>query len=408
MWAFVEYVARVNPQVAIFESVQGAFKQGHSLMRALRERLESLTGASWTLTHVLHNAYSVGGAALRPRYFWVASRVPFGIESPVLDVYPNLRGVIGDLESLPLQWDQQPHREYPSVWASREVRINSYDGDYVDGHQIIDNPYTRRYRDILAGVEWNPREHGQMVVRRHYERHGGLPESWKHNEAKFAAQDFFMGFNTPVRWPYDAPARVITGSGPLNVLHPTLPRPLTHREVARVMGFPDDWLIDPIKTTPGLMMTWGKGITVQCGRWIADWARRAIEGEPGNLVGESIGDREFLVDVTHDWKKICGRVRPERRVALSPKQRPMTNGALMTEVAEAIASTRGRPRPTATIERDEQVFAALETAQTKDELAVTTGLEAKQVYLSLWRLARDGRVAKAREAGAHRWSRVDA
>lgn len=81
----------------------------------------------------------------------------------------------------------------------------------------------------------------------------------------------------------------------------------------------------------------------------------------------------------------------------------------MTEVAEATETpTRGRPRPTATIERDEQVFAVLDGAKTKDEVADATGLEAKQVYLSLWRLARDGRVTKAREAGAHRWSRVEA
>jgi hypothetical protein len=51
-------------------------------------------------------------------------------------------------------------------------------------------------------------------------------------------------------------------------------------------------------------MTWGKGITVDCGRWIGDWIKRALDGEPGSYVGAEIGDREYDIDVTNCYPKM--------------------------------------------------------------------------------------------------------
>ncbi len=404
MWALVEYAARCNPEMVIFESVQQTYRQGRSLMTALRARLEELTNQSYHLTHVLHSAYSVGGAALRPRYFWVASRVSFGVEEPMMPHYPVLDEVIGDLEPLDLQWEMQPYRLLPSHWALQLTPHFAYTGG-VDGHQVVDNPLTRRIRDIMAGVEWRPREHAQQVVRRYYETYVELPRSW-HTTTKLVANDFFMGFNTPVRWSGSQPARVITGAGLLLPLHPHLDRTLTYREVARIMGFPDDWLIEPLRGTPGLQLTWGKGITVQCGRWIGDWARRALEGEPGELVGEPVGNRERLIDVTHAWKRACDTIKTSGKTVNVTENKSQRREHTMTEVAEATASVRGRPRPTVTIERDEAVFAALDEPRTKEQLAELTGLEPKQAYLSLWRLQRDGRVVRTRADGAHVWTRA--
>ena len=98
MWAFVGYVARVRPQVAVFESVQQAFtkEDGHVLMRRLRAHLEEATGDTWTLYHVRHNVYTLGGPAERRRYFWVAARLPFGVEPPDREPTHTLVDVIGD------------------------------------------------------------------------------------------------------------------------------------------------------------------------------------------------------------------------------------------------------------------------------------------------------------------------
>jgi predicted Rossmann fold nucleotide-binding protein DprA/Smf involved in DNA uptake len=69
---------------------------------------------------------------------------------------------------------------------------------------------------------------------------------------------------------------------------------------------------------------------------------------------------------------------------------------------------RGRPRPEATIERDQQVYAALEAGpKTKKELAEATALPANQVYLSIYRLRKSNQIKKV-EGKAHTWERVEA
>lgn len=67
----------------------------------------------------------------------------------------------------------------------------------------------------------------------------------------------------------------------------------------------------------------------------------------------------------------------------------------MTE-PEAPAEKRGRPRPEATIERDKKVLEHLRTTGPQDRAAIAAGLEmeGKEVYLSLYRLNRDGEILR--------------
>lgn len=302
MWAFVEFAAKVRPQVAIFESVQNAYTStaGHELMRALRQRLDDRTGLSYTLHHVRHNAIAVGGAAVRRRYFWLATRVPFGVEKERLSRYPVLEEVIGDLHNLGNTWQAQPYRA-PGSWWSEPRRSTS---GSVDGHVGLSNPLTKRMADLMAGVEWSPGMAIGAVAQRYWDTHGKLPDSWAATEEKIVKNEFFMGFTTPVRWHGDRYGRVVTGGGLHNIVHPTLDRTVTHREVARILGFPDDWKILPLRRVSGLNMTWGKGITVDCGRWIGRWIHAALDENPGSYAGEQIGDREFEIDVTNDYPKL--------------------------------------------------------------------------------------------------------
>jgi site-specific DNA-cytosine methylase len=425
MWQFVEYAARVRPQVAVFESVQLAYSQGGDLMRALRARLEELTGDKWDLYHVLHNALSVGGPAMRRRYFWVASRVPFGIERPELVEVPDLEDVIGDLRDLDQSWEAQRYRRKPS-WYSIQFRNASR---AVDGHISIDNPHTRRTRELLELIEWNPGEHAQVAARRYFDEHGDLPPSWSHLVEKLKGNDFFQGFSSPTMWNQRNHARVITGAGLLNGVHWSEKRTFTHREAARILGFPDDWLIEPLRTVPSLFLTWGKGITVHCGRWIAEWVKKALDGEPGTLTGDLIGERERLIDVTNAWQDVCATVKVTPRygnaaapvttmttatlnfVADEGKQSSMTEVVeTPTEGAESTAS-RGRPRPQETIERDNVVLSVITEPLSRDAIAqrlaeAGTAVTPKAVYLSLWRLQRSGKITRSRESGTHLWSRV--
>jgi hypothetical protein len=41
---------------------------------------------------------------------------------------------------------------------------------------------------------------------------------------------------------------------------------------------------------------WGKGITVEAGRWIANAAHDALAGNPQPYKGQMIGDREYLIN----------------------------------------------------------------------------------------------------------------
>lgn len=300
MWAFADYVTRARPQVAVFESVQQAYSSadGHALMRRLREHVEEGTGQSWGLYHVKHNAYSVGGCAQRRRYFWVISRVPFGVAEPKPRVLPVLGDVIGDLAPLPLTWQAQPYRAPAHPWTEELISPSGT----VDGHVNLTNPLTRRLADLMAEIDWRPGEALATVVRRFHQTHGRLPESWAGQTEKIIARDFVMGFTTPTRWNGTKHARVITGGSLQMVIHPWLDRLITHREAARILGFPDDWRILPLRGVAGLHMTWGKGISTHCGRWIGDWIRRALDGEPGDLRGRVVGDREREIDVTNTWQ----------------------------------------------------------------------------------------------------------
>jgi site-specific DNA-cytosine methylase len=275
------------------ESVPQAQKLGIDLMRRLRANVEERTGERYALYHVLQNALELGGAGFRPRYFWVVSRIPFGVEYPRV-ARPVLRDVIGDLDGLDATWEAQPYRRPPSWW-SKEARS---DTGVVDGHVGITSPYIRRCLDLLHALDgdWRPREHLGIVMRRYYDRHGDVPPWYAAQRQRILEKDFQLGFTNMSRWPADAPARVITGAALGCVLHPWLDRTITHREAARVMGFPDDWRILPLRTERvGLAATWGKGVSVQCGRWIGDWVRRALDGDPGAIVGGEVGERERII-----------------------------------------------------------------------------------------------------------------
>lgn len=64
-------------------------------------------------------------------------------------------------------------------------------------------------------------------------------------------------------------------------------------------------------------------------------------------------------------------------------------------MARTAKAKRGRPRPQEVIDRDEKVYEAIPAdGATRDEIADETGYELSEVYLSLFRLKRDGWVER--------------
>lgn len=358
MWETIDYASRVAPPIVIFESVQQTFRQGLPLMRKLHDFLCNETGFKYKLIHVLHNNASVGGVSDRKRYFWVASRVPFGIESigvtPAgqeyeVKVASTLGRALYDLEPLGLTMERQ---SYPSAvhyetgrtlvrhssdWARQEMHDGS---GSVDGHDILRSPMMLRAADLVneGKIRWPEGANQQLVISRYYDWYGRIPASYDYptkvpdlpvmpRSKRLIDTDFNMGHNQLTRWYWDRPAYVITGGGGHLFMHPNHFRTFTMREVARIQGFPDAWKIWPVRRAPDLGPGWGKGVPVQAGRWIAHFAARAIAGQPGSNVGVPLNvwseehthlylrnpkgeiietlesqEDETVIDITNDWR----------------------------------------------------------------------------------------------------------
>lgn len=352
MWELIGYAGRVAPPIVAWESVQTTFRQGLELMRQLHDKLEEVSGKQYTLYHVLHNNLSHGGISMRKRYFWVASQVPFGVdlgrvtregEFADLDRVPVMADLLRDLAPLGLTMLPQPYRSTKteflgldddgepmfgktrvlnsSTWAEREA----HDGTgRVDGHDMYHGKSINRTQELLEteGATWAPGENQADVMRRFYHDFGHLPRSWNYMTKKIDEKtgeivlltkgerlletNFHMGHSQPVRWHADRPANVITGGAMHGVVHPWNDRLITHREAARIQGFPDDWKIWPVRHAPDVGPAWGKGVPVQAGRWISRWVRAALDGEPGPMTGVPLGDVKKLKPI---FKKFGGRER---------------------------------------------------------------------------------------------------
>lgn len=354
MWEVIRYAGEVRPTIVAWESVQQTFRQGLELMRQLHAELESISGLKYHLTHVLHNNLSHGGCSMRRRYFWVASQVPFGVESgritrdgerALVDHVPTMGGALRDLERLGLTMVPQryptaatvmtgsplerTHVYGSSTWCVREM----HDGTgLVDGHDTYHSNTRDRVLELLLddAVEWHQGENMATVMRRYYDIHGHLSPSWNYMTKKvdddgqivslpkaerLIETDFAMGHNQPTRWRSDRPANVLTGGAVHLVVHPTQDRTLTHREVARIQGFPDDWHIYPVRDAKDVGPAWGKGVPVQAGRWVSYWAKMALEGAPGGNTGIPLEaydkkllakygamERETIIDTTYDFR----------------------------------------------------------------------------------------------------------
>lgn len=76
-----------------------------------------------------------------------------------------------------------------------------------------------------------------------------------------------------------------------------------------------------------------------------------------------------------------------------------------TDGATDAPTRRGRPRSQETIQRDETVLKTLgEGPKTKEQLVQELGVKDTHVYLSLWRLRRDGKVEKVSDPDTrHLW-----
>jgi site-specific DNA-cytosine methylase len=276
MHDIIEYGAKCSGiQVIVFESVQQAGKQGLPLMRELRNKLEHLTNKQWDLHHVFHNNLSVGGVCNRPRYFWVASQVPFGVLPAVC---------------------RNP------ILAANEVLQSNLLG--IDGNQTPNTMEARRIKSLLeTGIEMLPRETISQPAGRFVQKYGidaiKKLDAWDSSRLNyFANRGFRPDQYQPRRMDGTCPPGVITGKIQESI-SPTEARCVTFREALRVLGFPENWKAEAYKTDAWI----AKGIPVASGKYIAESVKLSLEGNTKDLIsGKLIGDREWEYDNTHAWK----------------------------------------------------------------------------------------------------------
>lgn len=284
MWETIRFAARCDPEIVIFESVQGAFSSGRPLMQRLRIELETLTGKPYDLYHVKHNVASLGGGCVRRRYFFVAVR--YGINFDVARPGPHVKvktlaESIGDLVHVPLG-TMDGHVTTLSGVGGRRFRRMAELMPYWQGGSSLSEAAWRYLNGVpeegLPGHDRLPAE-------------CGFSENQERKLREIGSWFFFQ----PQRWAWDQPGRVIDGGSFARAVHPLLPRTFTYREGARIMGFPDEWSLKPIEEHKGGPAWLGKGICPTAGRWVGHGARKALLGGWTAPGGELIGEREYLI-----------------------------------------------------------------------------------------------------------------
>lgn len=238
---FWQYAARLRPPVVVMESVPRAFTNGWRLMR-------ELTPDGYELEHVLMTHEGVGGAQRRRRYFAVAHRLgrPFETDSGWLGEPSTPRQVLAGVAEAP-----------DHVW--------------------LDTPYARRRSEVSKHAA--PGESLRAVARRLAEEDPQLLEridGVKPYERGSGTN--WLSVNRKV--PADRPTPAVTGT--IELFHFAEPRPLSIREVARLMGLPDTWRINPSLSIAAAWARLGKNVPVQSAEWMA---RQAFD----NLTGEAFG-----------------------------------------------------------------------------------------------------------------------
>lgn len=283
-------------EIIAFESVQQAFTTGRDLMQRLRALVEQESGQDYDLTHVMMSGSSIGAAQYRHRYYWVAHRVPFGVDRPEPRRVVTYGDALQDLEGLELQWHEQPTGQDPSDWALDKRRPDGL----VDAH-VCHQETKVRFVDLLGDVvdDWLPGESMKAAIRKQSSPPKTLLERFPYDETNWRD---LRGWQWPTRVRPDRPGYVIAGAGASKFVHYSEPRFLTIRELSRLMGYPDSWQWPSELSVDNVSKLIGKCCPADSGRWISGWVAQALDGEPGEQ-GEEIGEREYLHNSSLDYRR---------------------------------------------------------------------------------------------------------
>lgn len=274
----------VKPQVWGFESVQQAATTGRDLL----DWIHATYGAGYRRAELFHNAAQFGNAQHRRRviFLWYKEGLQLPVEEvteqwryrgPHVTVQDALRGGRGH-EGLMDLWHVKPlvHDNIDKWTTFQEIvgvspwhEIKQPQPELTVTKPVLNHYYKTINDPYLECSVKLVKEGGSM---------NGLPSDLleEHGYEDFAEKKLFgvsFSWHAPRKLHRDKACPVVySASG--KFMHPEHPRPLTVRELARLMGCDDEWAVlgpDPIAQL-------GKGLCVNVGRWIGHVIHACVTG----------------------------------------------------------------------------------------------------------------------------------
>lgn len=224
-WSIMDYmetVKLIDPTVFVYESVQGHWEKGKSL---LNKHVESLP--DYKFTFLLTNALLHGVAQNRPRFFCIGSKIGhIDFKDPSITNIKTVYDAISDLQNAPLN-EENNHITWKDNYKHVDEKVLSY---LKPGKCVNDLEY-EQLNDKMKSI----RDRGKT-----------------------------FGFHSPRRIRYNYPSPVVYGG---RLVHPEENRVLTCREELRLMSVPDDFIIKCKRSQTSIQV--GKSVPCNVAEYVA-------------------------------------------------------------------------------------------------------------------------------------------
>lgn len=268
---FWKAAKEMRPKFAVFESVQQCGRIGRPLLDQIYGDLES----DYRFAEVYFDNARIGVPQRRKRFFgvWYRKDQSFSLRPLPKRETPTVDQTFGDLETR------------PATPIGKNVKM---DGRIDPTNGLKNHQFYELYRiytqDLIESLEA-----GESLYDLSDEDLGRSPVLL---EKRRAGKGF--GWAPLTRMRGDRPANVIY-SRSFELVHPRLHRPITVREAARLMGFPDSYGFVGANGFAQL----GNGVAVQVGEWISGEIARCLADPPKKdtvIVWDSKAGKAFFED----------------------------------------------------------------------------------------------------------------
>lgn len=292
-----------GPLVWGFESVTQAATTGRDLIEAMHAE----HGQGYRRAELFHNAAQFGNAQHRRRviFLWYKQGLSLPVEEiteqwlwrgPHVTVGQALRGTAPHHGTIDL-WDIEAmaHTSIDRFDTFDMAKVMSPHIRDADGNQTI--PVMNHYHKIIT----DPYLECSVKLVKEGHSMNRLPADLleEHGYDDFADKkrdEVSFSWHAPRRLHRDGSCPVVySASG--KFMHPEHNRPLTVRELARLMGFDDDWAVlgpDPIAQL-------GKGLCVHVGRWIGHLMKACVTGDVKRTEDTGAEFEQFRLDRDYGW-----------------------------------------------------------------------------------------------------------